>query len=145
MVMVNVLAVPGHPASIGVTVIVAVTGAAVLFIVTNEPIFPLPFAGRPIDGLLLVQSYKGLGIDPVKATAFVDEPLHNNWLTGWATVGVGFTVMVNDLAGPGHPIAIGRTVIVAIKTAPLLIAVNEGISPVPLAASPIEGAVFVQV
>ena len=53
--------------------------------------------------------------------------------------------MVNVLPGPGQPLAVGLTVIVAVRVeAPLLFAVNEGIFPVPFAASPIAGVVFIQ-
>ena len=61
-------------------------------------------------------------------------------------VGVGFTVIVNDNGVPTHPFAVGVTVIVATTGAvPLLIAVKDGIFPVPLAASPIDASLFVQV
>ena len=56
----------------GVTVTVAVTGVVPLFTAANGAIFPVPFAGRPIDGVLLVQ-LKPLPV-PVKLTAVVDAP-----------------------------------------------------------------------
>ena len=63
-------------------------------------------------------------------------------LTG-LTVGVGYTVMVNDSGVPTHPFAVGVTVIVAITVAvPLLVAVKEGMFPVPLAASPMDGVLL---
>lgn len=61
------------------------------------------------------------------------------------TVEVGYTVIVNTIGIPKHPLAEGETVIVAITgTVPVLVAVNEGRSPVPLAASPIDGVLLVQ-
>lgn len=60
---------------------------------------------------------------------------------------IGFgTVMVKVRAGPVHPSAAAVTVIVAVN-APFveLVAKNEGILPVPLAASPMEGLLLVQV
>lgn len=61
------------------------------------------------------------------------------------TVGVGFTVMVKVIGVPGHPFAVGITVIRATTgAAPRLVAVNGGISPVPEAARPIDGVVLVQ-
>jgi hypothetical protein len=61
------------------------------------------------------------------------------------TVGAGFTVIMNVIGAPVQPFAVGVTVIVATTgVVPALIAVNEGISPVPLAASPIDGVLFVQ-
>ena len=57
--MVNVMGVPVQlkPALVitGVTVIVAVTAKDVLFIAVNDAIFPLPFAAKPIDGVLFTQ------------------------------------------------------------------------------------------
>ena len=59
---------------------------------------------------------------------------------------VGNTVIENAIGVPIHPLAAGVTVMVAITGAvPALVAVNEGISPVPLAASPIDGVLLVQV
>ena len=57
--MVNVIGVPVQltpPLVItGVTVIVAVTAADVLFIAVNDAMLPLPLAARPIDGVLFTQ------------------------------------------------------------------------------------------
>jgi len=58
---------------------------------------------------------------------------------------VGFTIIVKLFAGPGHPFAVGVTVIVAVTgTLVVLIAVKAGISPVPPAAKPIEVLLLVQ-
>jgi hypothetical protein len=54
-VIVNVPLVPVQPFADGVTVIVAVTGTEPVFAAANEDILPVPFAARPIDGVLLVQ------------------------------------------------------------------------------------------
>jgi hypothetical protein len=60
------------------------------------------------------------------------------------TVGAGFTVIVNVIGVPTQPFAVGVTVMVAITgIAPALVAVNEGIFPVPLAPSPIVGSLLV--
>jgi len=83
--------------------------------------------------------------EPVKATAAVAEPLHNAWLAGSATSGIGFTVMVKLCAVPGQPLAVGVTVMVAVMGAlVVLVAVNTGIFPVPLAARPIAVLLLVQ-
>ncbi len=53
--------------------------------------------------------------------------------------------MLNDLGVPGQPVADGVTVMVAVAgTLLLLMAVNEPILPVPLAASPMDGLLFDQ-
>ena len=58
-VMVNVLDVPTQltPAlvNVGVTVMVAVTGALVALVAIKDAIFPAPVAAKPIDGVLLTQ------------------------------------------------------------------------------------------
>jgi len=61
------------------------------------------------------------------------------------TSGVGLTVM-NKLTGvPSQPRLVGVTVMVAVIAAlVVLVAVKEDMSPVPLAARPIEGSLFVQ-
>ena len=51
--IVNVSEVPGQPFAVGVTVIVAITGAAVLFVPVKAAMLPFPFAAKPIDGVLL--------------------------------------------------------------------------------------------
>ena len=62
------------------------------------------------------------------------------------TVGAGLTVMVNVLDGPEQPSATGVTVTVATTgVVPLLTAVKEAISPVPLAANPIDMVLLVHV
>ncbi len=60
--------------------------------------------------------------------------------------GEGLTVMVNENGVPTQPLAEGVTVTVAtMAVVPALMAVKEGIFPVPLAANPIAGVSFTQV
>lgn len=58
-VMVNVLEVPTQLTlplvKVGVTVIVAVTGALVVFVAIKDAILPEPVAGKPIEGVLFTQ------------------------------------------------------------------------------------------
>ena len=61
------------------------------------------------------------------------------------TVGVGFTTILNVVELPAHVLDIGVTVMSATTgTAVALVAVNAGIFPVAVAASPIEVVLFVQ-
>ena len=61
------------------------------------------------------------------------------------TVGVGFTVIVNVVDVPGQPLAEVLIVMVAVIGAlVLLIAENDPMLPVPEAARPIDGVLFVQ-
>ena len=53
--MVNILAAPGQPLMVGVTVIVATAVLAPLLVAVNDGIFPVPLAAKPIAVLLLVQ------------------------------------------------------------------------------------------
>ena len=58
----------------------------------------------------------------------------------------GFTVMVNVIVAPVHPLADGVTVIVATTgVVPAFVAVNEGIFPDPVAARPMDASLLVQV
>jgi len=54
-VIVNVCGVPGQPLAVGVTVMVAVTGAAVALVAVNDAMLPEPLAARPMAVLLFVQ------------------------------------------------------------------------------------------
>ena len=82
---------------------------------------------------------------PEKFTAVVLAPAHGVWSAGLVTVGVGFTVMVKVWAVPVQPLADGVTVMVAVTgVEPVLVAVKAFIFPLPLAASPMEVALFVQ-
>ena len=140
------IAAPAQPlAVVGVTVIVAVTGAAVLLIAVKLGIFPWPVADRPIDGVLFVQLKIVPATVPVKFTAAVGDPLHNVWFAIAATFAVGLTVIVNVIGRPVQPLATGVTVIVAVTAAtPALIAVKLAMLPDPDAANPIDGVLFVQ-
>ena len=129
--------------------IVAVTGAVVVLVAVNDAISPVPLAARPIDVVLFVQLYTVPGADPVNVTAVVGAPLQTDWLLTGSTFGVGFTVMVKLISGPVQltPLLVntGVTVMVATTGAvPLLIAVNDAMLPLPDAARPIVGTLFVQ-
>ena len=123
----------------------AVAVALVVFIAVNEGISPVPLTAKPMEVLLLVQIKLVAATAPVKFIALVGAVLHIAWLAGWATLGVGFTVIVKNLALPGQPLAVGVTVInpVAGKI-PVLTPVKDGIFPLPLAARPIEVLSLVQ-
>ncbi len=61
-------------------------------------------------------------------------------------VGLGLTIKLNVVIAPIHAPRVGVTVMVAIiGVSPMQVAVNAGISPMPFAAKPIEGSLFVQV
>jgi hypothetical protein len=76
--MVKVCGAPAQPNADGVTVIVAVMGALVILIAVKDAISPLPFAAKPIDGLLFVQLKAVLLTVPLKLIAVVVAPLHNS-------------------------------------------------------------------
>ena len=130
----------------GVTVIVAVTGELVVLTAVKEEISPLPLAGIPIEGLLFVQVASPPNVF-IKLTAAAISPLQTVRLPGWVTAGKGFTVIVNDTGVPEQlePDIEGVTIIVAVIGKVVVLAVvNVGIPPFPLAASPIEVLLFVQ-
>jgi hypothetical protein len=144
-VMLKLFVAPVQPLAVGVTTIVAVTGVTPVFVAVKELIFPVPLAARPMVVLLFVHVYTVPVTLPLKFTALVAVPLHLAWSLIFATVGVGLTVIVNKSAGPVQPLADGVTIIVATSGAvPLLTAANEGTSPIPVAASPIDVLLLVQ-
>ena len=59
---------------------------------------------------------------------------------------IGFTVIVNVMGNPVQPDGVvGVTVIVAVVAlVSVLLVVNDGIFPVPLAAKPMDGLLFTQ-
>lgn len=125
------------------TVIVAVTTVEPVLLAVKLPMFPVPEAPRPIDGVSLVQLYD-VPV-PEKVIALTLSPLHAVTSDGSVTDGVGLTVIVNVLDVPEHPLYTGVTVIVAVTgVLPVLLAVNDPMLPVPLAARPIDAVLFVQ-
>ena len=81
--------------------------------------------------------------------AVVNTPPQVVTFAGWFTCAVGFTVMVTETGVPEQLVPplenTGVAVMVAITGAPpLFTAVNDAISPEPLAARPMPGALFVQ-
>jgi len=87
--MVNVVGVPAQPLAVGVTVMVEVMGAVPLFNPVNDGISPLPEAGKPMTGLLLVQ----VNVVPVTlltgVTNVEELPWQMVWLMMALTLGVG--------------------------------------------------------
>jgi hypothetical protein len=144
--MVTVVGVPEQLLATGVTIMIAVTGLEVALMAVNEPILPEPEAARPIVLLLFVQLNTVPDTAPLNVIVVVAELLQTDWLAGLdTTVGVGLTVMVAVIGVPGQLLAVGVIVIVAvIGVEPVFIAVNDGILPLPLAANPMVGSLFVQ-
>jgi hypothetical protein len=127
--------------AVGVTVIVEEIGAAPAFVAVNPAIFPAPLAPKPIAVLELVHANVAPATLLVNAVVAIAAPAHTVMFAGTVTLGVGLTVMVYVTGVPGHPAAVGVTVIVeVIGVVPALAEVNAGVFPAPLAPSPI--AVF---
>jgi hypothetical protein len=82
----------------------------------------------------------------LKITETEEEAEHKIWFVGEnTTAGDGFIVIVKALDTPLQPFKLGVTVKLAtMGLVPLLIAVNAGISPTPVAPIPIAGLLFVQ-
>lgn len=85
----------------------------------------------------------------VSTTAVELPPLQTTWLVIWSTVAVGSTVMVKLRGVPTHEtpplVKVGVTVILATTgLVPLLLAANEAILLVPLAARLIDVLSLVQ-
>ena len=83
-----------QPPTVGVTVMVTVTGAVVGFVAVNPGTFPVPLTPKPIVASELVQ----VKLPPegvlTKFVAVTVALLHTVIFAGTVTVGVGFTVMV---------------------------------------------------
>ena len=149
-VMVKFIAVPIQPlAVVGLTVIVAVVALVRLLAVVNDGILPVPLAANPIDGLLFTQLYTVPDTGLVNTIGTVTWLAHKVSSATGSTDAVGFTVMLNVSGVPTQLtplfVKVGVTVIDATTgVVVLLVATNVGMLPLPLAAIPIEGALFVQ-
>ena len=116
---------PAQPFAVGVTVIVPEIGAPVALVAIKAPILPEPEAPSPMAGLLFVQLYVAVPIDPEKLTAAVKAFAHRVWLVTALTVGRGLTVIVNVIGVPVQPFKLGVTVMVDVIGAPVaLVAVK---------------------
>jgi hypothetical protein len=123
---------------------VAVIGVVPAFTAANAPMLPVPEASSPIEGVSLVQLKVAPAV-PVNVTAVVLAPLHTTWSVGSVRVGVGLTVMVNICGVPTQVANTGVTVMVAITGTPVAFTpVNTPMLPVPLAASPMDVVLLVQ-
>jgi hypothetical protein len=75
--MVKVMAVPGQPLAVGVTVMVADIGLLVELVAVNDAMFPLPLAASPMEVLLFVQLKVVPATGPEKVMALVLLALQN--------------------------------------------------------------------
>ena len=138
-VIVKFCGIPGQPFAVGLTVIVAVTGATVLLVAVKEAILPVPVPPRLIDTMLLVHAKVVPVVALLNVNALWVAPLQSAWLDGTITLGVGYTVIVKFCDIPTQPFADGVTVMVAICVLlVLLVAVKEAILPAPAPESPID-------
>lgn len=130
----------------GVTVITADTGLLPVLIAVKAGTLPEPLAAKPIEVVLFVQAKVVPPVPEVKFEAGMLVPLQTVVLTGTVTEGVGFTVIVYVETVPVQLFAVAVIETIAVTGLdPALIAVKGGISPVPLAARPMDGLEFVHV
>jgi hypothetical protein len=134
-----------------VTVKVAVTGAVVVLEAVKAGTLPTPLVvARPIVCAVRDHEKVAPGTLLVNTTEGTAAPLQCVWLATGVTDGIGFTVIVKVIGVPVHTAptlgeVTGVTVIVAVTgVVPEFCAVNDGILPLPLAARPMEGVLFVQ-
>jgi hypothetical protein len=128
---------------------VAVTGAAVVLVrvILGMPVVPLVVVRPliPAGGVQLHAMVTGLDVDDM-VTAALRLFEHIVWSAiENCALGAGFTVMEKPCAGPMQVCAVGVTVTVATTGDDVvLFAVKEAMSPVPLAASPMDVVLFTQ-
>ena len=140
MVMSNVTGMPVHKPNVGVTVI-----RAVCWVVTPaalNTILPVPEAGSPMAGLLLVHEITAApGWAASVTVTFV--PPHTVTSAGCVATGRGVTVRVKFWGAPVHPLATGVTVMLPVVLAATLAAVKP-MFPLPVAPKPMAVLLFVQ-
>jgi len=152
-VMVNKVGVPVQVAAplvnCGVTVMVAVTGALVVLVAVKAAMSPEPVAASPMEISELTQLYTVPATLPENETPKVEVLWHKTWLGTALTVGMGFTVMVNDVGVPVHVTPEfakeGVTKMVAVTgVLVVLVAVKAAILPEPVAPRPMDGSELAQ-
>jgi len=132
--------------AVGVTVIVADIGLVPVLVAVNDGMLPEPLAAKPIAVLEFVQVKVAPGVTLVKVLAGTTPLLQTVILAGTDTAGIGCIVMLYGVGKLTQLLTVAVTVMVVyVGKLPLLIAVNEGTSPVPLAANPTEVFEFVHV
>ena len=108
-VMENLTGKPVQPvADTGVAVMVATTAPVVVFITLNGAMSPVPFAARPIPGLLLTQLTVAPGVIK-KVTPDASLPFVNTWFDTGPTTGNAFTVPVTPMAWFAAPVEVSVT------------------------------------
>ena len=105
-VMVKVEAVPAQLipplVNVGVTVMVATTGANPAFTAVKAAMFPTPLAAKPMEAVLFVQLYTIVPsvVGLAKVTSATVDAVHTTLLDIVVTVAFGFTVKVKVEAVP---------------------------------------------
>ena len=90
--MLKVIVFPLQLFDKGVTVIMVDMGTVSVFDGVKDGIFPIPFAGRPIEGLLLLHIYCVFATnEPVNKIGDDTELPQMIWLDTVSILGVGFT------------------------------------------------------
>ena len=85
---------PVQPLAVGVTVIMATTGAEPVFNAEKDAMSPLPLVARPIEGWLFVQLNVVPATALLKIIGVVEAPLHIAWSAIGSTTGSELTVKV---------------------------------------------------
>ena len=151
-VKVNCCELPVQLLAIGVTVSKAVDGTLEIYVAVKEEMLPLPLDANPMASLLLIQlkivpstTTLPLLVVPVNEIGATICVAHNTWLGIAATEGIGFTLMVNCIGCPLHPLEKGVTdIIPLIGILEGLPALNPLISPCPEETTPMSVFELVQ-
>ena len=98
-----------QPPNDGVTVIVDVMGAPVVFVEVKEGTSPDPLAPRPMAVLLFVHAKAAPAGVLLKLVVATISPAHTATSDGAETVGTGLTVTVIQPAGLTHPLTVAVT------------------------------------
>ena len=94
---------PTHPAVVGVTVIVAVTGELVAFKAVNVGTGPVPLAANPMEGVLFVQAKVVEPKELVNAWLATETLLQTVKFETALRIGSGCTVIDVVNGVPEHP------------------------------------------
>lgn len=116
-----------------------------MLVPAKAAILPVPVVPIPIVPLEFVQLIVAPAGVELKLIAVVFALAQTVWLVIAVRLGIGFTVIVNVLGVPLQPLNVGvATKFPDIAVEPVLVAVNDEISPFPEAPIPIAVFEFVQ-
>lgn len=138
-------AVPVQPFNVGVATKLPVSVVAPALVPVKAAMFPAPEVPMPIVPSELVQLTVAVPGDGLKFIALVFALSQTVWLVTVGMLGIGSTVMEKFCGVPTQPFSVGVATKFPVRVEdPVLVPVNDAMSPEPAVPIPIVPSEFVQ-